>query len=47
MGKLDGVYGVEIRQNVRDIKVHYAPDKTGVDEILAALDAAGESAKKK
>lgn len=47
MKKAPGVYGVDVQANVRDITVHYRPAETDVDQILVALEAAGEPAKKK
>jgi len=47
LGDLDGVYDVHIRSNVRDFSVRYEPDKVGVDQMLATLEAAGEPAKRK
>lgn len=47
LGQLEGVYDVYIRANVKDFSVRYEPDKVGVDQMLAALDAVGEPAKRK
>ena len=47
LGKLDGVYDVYIRANVRDFSVRYEPDKVGVDRMLAALREIGEPAQRR
>ena len=47
LGKLDGVYDVYIRANVRDFSVRFEPDKVQVDRILVALREIGEPAQPK
>ncbi|MFN3242350.1 MAG: hypothetical protein ACE37K_12645 [Planctomycetota bacterium] len=47
LGQIDGVYDVYIRANVKQFSVRYEPDKVGVDQLLAALEAVGEPAKRK
>ena len=42
MSKVPGVYGVDIVVNEPDITVHYSADKATVDDILGALELAGE-----
>jgi copper chaperone CopZ len=47
LGDLPGVKGVHIRLNAKDFRVSYDPKTTDVDQILAALEAAEEPAKRK
>lgn len=47
LDKVPGVAGVDITADIKDFSVSYDPNATNVDSILAALDASGESAKRK
>lgn len=47
LDKVPGIAGVDIEVDNQEFSVSYDPAKTDVDSILAALDASGESAKRK
>ena len=45
--KMPGITGIEIKAGNPDFKVSYDASKVKVDEMLTALEKAGEPAKKK
>lgn len=46
LGKLEGISNVDIKVDVKEFSVSYEKDKVDPTKILAALEAAGEPAKK-
>lgn len=45
--KLPGVSGIEVEPGSADIVVSLDPNATTVEQLLAGMDAAGQSAKRK